>query len=72
MVGYTSRLEASQLTGHLTLYSPKPQQSARQLKSFANYDNEMATKASNVSPVTGISLGGILLKQCGIRSCTHH
>ena len=39
MVGYTPWLEASYLTRHLTLYSPKPKESVGQWRPLAN-DNE--------------------------------
>ena len=47
MGSYTSSLEASYLTRHLTLYSPKSQQSVRQLRPFANDNGENAHKACN-------------------------
>ena len=46
---YASRLQASKLTRHLILYSPKPQQSVRQWKQFANDNEANAHQISNVT-----------------------
>ena len=47
MGGYASQLETSYLILHLTLYSPKPQESVRQWRPFANDKWQMSKKARN-------------------------
>ena len=47
MGGYASGYKTSELTRHLTLYSPKPQQSVRQWRPLVNDNEANAHKASN-------------------------